>query len=114
MEEARIGVLKTCFESYTSIQVSSPHRSSFLVLTRQQKSLAPEVERIAENLRRDSSAINAKSDIGDFIREKKTGASKPARAEYEPYDPAVCLASCFIAKQIRPRLASLAHRRRVQ
>lgn len=54
-----------------------------------QKSLAPEVERIAELLRRDSTAINAKSDINDFIREKKTGANKPARAEYEPYDPSV-------------------------
>lgn len=73
MEEARIGVLKTCFESYTAIQ----------------KSLAPEVERIAEALRRDSSAINIKADINDFVREKKTGASKPSRAEYEPYDPSV-------------------------
>jgi Fes/CIP4, and EFC/F-BAR homology domain/SH3 domain len=73
IEEERVAVMQSAALCFADIQ----------------SSLSPEITNCGERMKTSAQAVNAKADVEAFVAENRTGASKPPKAAYEAYDPAL-------------------------
>lgn len=62
-------------------------RQALLAYVEYQRGVSPEILSSCERMQERVFAINKTNDLQSFINEKRTGAQKPDRCVYEPYNP---------------------------
>jgi len=73
MEEARVAMMKTSFNSFVTAQAT----------------VHPAIKSSCETMSSAAASINVDSDVRGFISNNKTGKTPPPRTEYEAYDSAL-------------------------